>query len=117
MQPLGIHHVSINVTDTAAAVDFYTVVLGLGERTDRPDFSFAGAWLDLAGQQVHLLEIDMPTQKGQHFAMWVADLDAAVAEIRERGVTVSDPKPVGPGRQAFLHDPSGNLVELNEPST
>jgi glyoxylase I family protein len=116
MQALGIHHVSINVTDTAAAVDFYTTVLGLTVRTDRPDFSFGGAWLNLGSQQVHLLEIDLPTQKGQHFAMWVADLDAAVAEIRSHGVAVSDPKPVGPGRQAFLHDPSANLVELNEPS-
>lgn len=116
MQALGIHHVSINVTDTAAAVDFYTTVLGLTVRADRPDFSFGGAWLNLGGQQVHLLEIDMPTHKGQHFAMWVADLDSAVAEIRDRGIAVSDPKPVGPGRQAFLHDPSGNLVELNEPS-
>ena len=114
--PLGIHHVSINVTDTAAAVDFYTSVLGLTVRTDRPDFSFAGAWLDLAGQQVHLLEIDMPDDRGQHFAIGVADLDAVVSEIRGRGITVSDPKPVGSGRQSFLHDPSGNLVELNQSS-
>jgi hypothetical protein len=28
---------------------------------------------------------------------------------------VSDPSPVGTGRQAFLHDPSGNLVELHQP--
>ena len=117
MQTLGIHHVSINVSDTAAAIDFYTRVLGLTERSDRPDFPFAGAWLDLAGQQVHLLEIDVPTQKGQHFAVWVADLDEAVADIRAKGITVSDPKRVGPGRQAFLHDPSGNLIELNEPGS
>ncbi len=116
MTPLGIHHVSINVNDTAAAVDFYTSVLGLTVRTDRPDFSFAGAWLDLAGQQVHLLEIDMPDDRGQHFAIGVADLDAVVSEIRGRGITVSDPKPVGSGRQSFLHDPSGNLVELNQSS-
>ncbi|MFM2078576.1 MAG: hypothetical protein RJA49_2466 [Actinomycetota bacterium] len=115
MRPLGIHHVSINVRDTAAAVEFYTGVLGLTVRTDRPDFSFAGAWLDLAGQQVHLLEIPMPEERGQHFAVLVDDLDAVVAEIRGGGVTVSDPKPVGSGRQSFLHDPSGNLVELNEP--
>jgi catechol 2,3-dioxygenase-like lactoylglutathione lyase family enzyme len=116
MRPLGIHHVSINVTDTAAALDFYVGVLGLGVRADRPDFSFAGAWLDIGGQQVHLLEVPMPDQKGQHFAVWVDDLDATVAEIRAKGVTVSNPKPVGPGRQAFVHDPSGNLVELNEPA-
>ena len=114
MTPLGIHHVSINVTDTAAAVEFYTSVLGLTVRDDRPNFSFAGAWLDLAGQQVHLLEIDMPDDHGQHFAIGVADLDGAVAEIRDRGVTISEPKPVGNGRQSFLHDPSGNLVELNQ---
>jgi catechol 2,3-dioxygenase-like lactoylglutathione lyase family enzyme len=115
MRPLGVHHVSINVADTSAAIDFYTNVLGLVQRTDRPDFPFAGAWLDLGDQQVHLLEIEVPTQTGQHFAMWVADLDGVVAEVRSHGVTVSEPRRVGPGRQAFLHDPSGNLVELNEP--
>ncbi|MDO8361729.1 MAG: VOC family protein [Actinomycetota bacterium] len=115
MQPLGVHHVSINVADTAAAVEFYTSVLGLSVRDDRPDFGFAGAWLNLAGQQVHLLELAMPEDRGQHFAIEVADLDAAVAEICAKGVTVSDPKPVGSGRQAFLRDPSGNLVELNQP--
>lgn len=115
MQALGIHHVSINVTDTAAALDFYVGVLGMTVRTDRPDFSFAGAWLDIGGQQVHLLEVPMPDQKGQHFALWIHDLDATVEELRAKGVTVSDPKPVGPGWQAFLHDPAGNLVELNQP--
>ncbi len=115
MKALGVHHVSINVDDTAAAVDFYTGVLGLTVRDDRPDFDFAGAWLDLGDQQVHLLELAVPEGRGQHFAVWVDDLDGAVEEIRGKGVTVSNPKPVGSGRQAFLHDPAGNLVELNEP--
>jgi len=106
--------VSINVSDTAAAVEFYTSVLGLTARHDRPNFSFAGAWLDLAGQQVHLLEIDVPDDCGQHFAIGVADIDSVVAEIRGRGVIVSDPKPIGSGLQSFLHDPAGNLVELNQ---
>jgi catechol 2,3-dioxygenase-like lactoylglutathione lyase family enzyme len=47
--------------------------------------------------------------------MRVADIDAAVADIRGHGVRVSDPQTVGPGRQAFLRDPSGNLIELNQP--
>jgi glyoxylase I family protein len=116
MQPLGVHHVSINVHDTAAAVEFYTTVLGLSVRADRPDFSFAGAWLDLAGQQVHLLEIEVPPDHGQHFAIAVADLDEAVAEVRAHGVAVSDPSPVGASRQAFLYDPSGNRIELHQPA-
>jgi hypothetical protein len=28
---------------------------------------------------------------------------------------VSDAMTTGPGRQAFLNDPSGNQIELNEP--
>lgn len=114
MRPLGIHHVSINVHDTAAAVDFYTRVLGLTVRDDRPAFSFEGAWLDLGSQQVHLLELAVPDDRGQHFAIHVGDLDAVVGEIRARGIDVPDPKPVGTGRQTFLHDPSGNRIELHE---
>jgi catechol 2,3-dioxygenase-like lactoylglutathione lyase family enzyme len=63
---------------------------------------------------VHLLESEPPASVGQHFALQVADLDAAVAELRGQGLTVSDASPVGTGRQAFLNDPSGNGVELHE---
>jgi len=115
MRPAGLHHVSINVDDVPAARDFYVRVLGLTERADRPDFSFGGAWLDAGNQQVHLIEADVPPSLGQHFALAVTDLDAAVAELRALGVPVTDPVPVGPGRQAFVTDPAGNRVELQEP--
>jgi glyoxylase I family protein len=116
MRPDGLHHVSLNVRDVPAALDFYTRVLGLTERPDRPDFSFGGAWLDAGGQQVHLIEADdVPPSVGQHFALAVTDLDGAVAELRAQGVVVSDPIGVGTGRQSFLDDPAGNRVELQEP--
>ena len=115
MQPAGLHHVSINVDDVPAARDFYVRVLGLTERADRPDFSFGGAWLNAGDQQVHLIEADVPPSMGQHFALAVTDLDAAVAELRAGGVQVTDPVPVGPGRQAFVTDPAGNTVELQQP--
>jgi glyoxylase I family protein len=116
MQPLGVHHVSINVNDLHEAVTFYTQVLGLTVRTDRPDadIGVGGAWLDVGGQQVHLLEAGPPAGVGQHFAIRVEDLDAAVAELRRRDVSVGDPSGIGTGRQAFLSDPSGNLVELHQ---
>jgi catechol 2,3-dioxygenase-like lactoylglutathione lyase family enzyme len=114
MEPLAIHHVSINVDDVDAAVAFYTDVLGASVRTDRPDFSFGGAWLDLGGQQVHLIEGAVPPTLGQHFAVLVADLDVAVAELRTKGVEVPEPSPVGTGRQTFVADPSGNTVELHQ---
>ena len=117
MQPLGVHHVSINVADAEEALAFFTEVLGLTVRGDRPDFSVGGAWLDLGDQQVHLIETDVPDDKGQHFAIRVADLAAAVAELRSRGIDVTDPSPVGTSLQSFLHDPSGNRIELHQPAT
>jgi catechol 2,3-dioxygenase-like lactoylglutathione lyase family enzyme len=114
VQPAGVHHVSINTPDVDAAVRFYVDVLGLQARTDRPDFGFPGAWLDAGSQQVHLIGLDAPEAKGQHFAILVDDLDAAVADVRGHGVEVSDPSPVGTSRQAFLSDPAGNQIELHQ---
>jgi glyoxylase I family protein len=114
MQPLAVHHVSINVADVEVAQRFYTGILGLRARTDRPDFGFGGAWLDAGGQQVHLIEGTPPPGLGQHFALLVEDLDGTVAELREGGLEVSDPRPVGSSRQAFVADPSGNVIELHQ---
>ncbi len=118
MRSVAVHHVSVNVRDADEAIRFYTETLGLRRRDDRPDFGFGGAWLDLGGQQVHLIETGdggVPDDRGQHFAVEVDDLDAAVAELREAGIEIGDPTPVGTGRQAFLHDPSGNRIELHQP--
>ncbi|HZQ27592.1 MAG TPA: VOC family protein [Acidimicrobiales bacterium] len=118
MQALGVHHVSINVADLDAAVRFYTDVLGFSVRPDRPELRVDGVWLDTApgggAQQVHLIVADVPPAKGQHFAVLVADLDKAVADVRGAGTPVTDPAPVGTSRQAFLSDPDGNLIELHQ---
>lgn len=114
MRPLGVDHVAVNVSDVPAAVEFYTRVLGLSRRSDRPDLGIAGAWMDAGGQQVHFVEAPVPDGLGQHFSLLVEDLDAAVAEIRELGVAVSDPTVIGADRQAFLVDPSGNAIELHQ---
>ena len=116
MRAVGVHHVSVNVNDVPKALAFYVDVLGLTQRDDRPDFGFGGAWLDLGAQQVHLIEATPPADIGQHFALEVEDLDAIVHELRGRGVDVTTPAKVGSGRQSFLHDPSGNRIELNEPA-
>jgi glyoxylase I family protein len=114
VRTLGVHHVAINVDDVDAAVRFYVDALGMSVRDDRPDLGFAGAWLDAGGQQVHLLEAPVPDNRGQHFAIWVEDLDAVVGELRGRGLQVSDPSPIGSDRQAFVRDPAGNGVELHQ---
>jgi catechol 2,3-dioxygenase-like lactoylglutathione lyase family enzyme len=116
MKPAGIHHVSICVADADAGLAFYRDVLGLTQ-LPRPDLG-PGHWLDAGGQQVHLMQSDEPRPKSDHFAIRVDDLDAAVADLRkaDQKVFTSDPIP-GAGRQAFLHDPFGNFIELNQPDT
>lgn len=114
MKPVAVHHVSINVSDVDVALAFYVDRLGLTPRTDRPDFGFPGAWLDAGAQQVHLIQGDAPANVGQHFAVQVADIDAAIAELRADRIEVSDAFAVGTSRQAFLSDPSGNGIELHE---
>ena len=115
VKPAALHHVSINVDDVDAALAFYVGALGLEVRTDRPALDFGGAWLGVGGQQVHLIEAARVPDQGQHFALAVDDLAAAVRELRGRGLEVSEPTAVGTSLQAFVSDPAGNLVELHQP--
>jgi glyoxylase I family protein len=112
VQPTGIHHVSINVSDLDRSVRFYTETLGLTVHPDRPELDVDGAWLDLPSGQVHLIVGMVPPANGQHFAVGVRDLDDAVAVLRDVGVAVRGPFPVGGARQAFVADPDGNAIEL-----
>jgi len=114
MEPVAIHHVSLNVSDVEQGVAFYTGVLGGTLRDDRPDFGIGGAWINLGTQQVHLIEAPVPPNVGQHFAVQVLDLDAVVQELRAKGLEVGDPIVVGRNRQTFVNDPAGNAVELHQ---
>ena len=114
----GVHHVSLNVRSIDEAAKFYLDVLGL-ETLPRPDLGFAGIWLGAGPQQIHLMEDPQhDASRSQHFAFRVDDIDAVVAELRARGIRTSQVMDVpGAGRQAFLRDPSGNLLELNQPGS
>lgn len=116
MELHGVHHVSINVGDHAEAHRFYTDVLGLTE-LPRPDLGFPGSWLAAGDQEIHLLEVEgVEAPKGQHFALRVHDLDVAIAHLADHGVSTTQPSEIaGVCRQAFFQDPTGNLIELNQP--
>jgi catechol 2,3-dioxygenase-like lactoylglutathione lyase family enzyme len=113
VKPLAVHHVSINVADIDRSLEFYTGVLGLTKRSDRPDIG-PGAWLDAGSQQVHLIQASVPPNLGQHLALLVEDLPAAIADLRASGIELSDPMPIGSNLQSFLLDPDGNAVELHQ---
>jgi catechol 2,3-dioxygenase-like lactoylglutathione lyase family enzyme len=114
----GVQHVALEVDDLDAALSFYQGVLGL-QLAPRPEaLGPNGAWIDTGVGQIHLTAVDpyVATTSSQHLALEVDDIEVAVARLREAGVEVSDWFDLGAGRQAFLRDPAGNLLEINQPS-
>ncbi len=121
MAVLSMHHVSLLVADTQAAVDFYCNVLGLPLCNDRPELGFPGAWLQVGAQQIHLLELPNPDPiegrpqhggRDRHTAFAVDNLAAIEAELEKRQLEFSRSKS---GRAAiFFRDPDGNGIECIE---
>lgn len=111
-----VHHVSLNVADLEAAYTFYTETLEMPV-LQRPDFGFPGAWLDAGEQQIHLIEAErFEAPGGQHVAFQVDDIAATITELEDRGVEVSPASEIdGVCFQAFFSDPTGNLIEINQP--
>jgi len=114
----GFHHAGFLVTDIERAAVFYEGVLGLSS-LPRPDFGFRGRWYDLGhGHQLHLMETDRsPGNTGlanfdRHIALVVQDIEAAAQQLAEMGVEVSHGSGRVGGRQLFVRDPDGNMIEL-----
>lgn len=118
---LFMHHVSLLVTDTARALDFYHGILGLPVNDSRPDLGYPGAWLDVGRQQIHLLELVLPDDnrpgathggRDRHFALIIDDLDGLKAHLESCGIDYTESRS---GRRAlFCRDYDGNAVELIE---
>jgi glyoxylase I family protein len=114
-----IHHVSLVVSDTERALAFYRDLLGMSLVEERPALGFPGAWLEVGGQQIHLLEVPNPDPvsgrpahggRDRHTAFTVSDVEALADRLASAGVTVSRSKS---GRPAFFcRDPDGNALEF-----
>ncbi len=115
---LQLDHVALHVKDVQATSEFYQKVLGL-KRMDRPNFSFNGAWLKLGEKQsLHLiegLERDViNSNRGDHFALLVDDIEAWAEHLVSLGVSHRGPKTRADGAfQIFIDDPDAHSVELS----
>ncbi|MDH3561171.1 MAG: VOC family protein, partial [Gammaproteobacteria bacterium] len=90
-----IHHVSLLISDTQRALDFYHGVLGLPLVPDRPEMGFPGAWLRIGEQQLHLLELpqQLATEtaslhggRDRHFALAVGDFESLRQALEANGI-------------------------------
>ena len=119
---VSLHHVSIVVTDLAAAKAFYAGVLGL-EELPRPPFDFDGAWYAVGDRQLHLI-VHPPARtlrgttqidsRDGHFALRVSTYAETLAWLRSRGVAVRESRlNATPWAQLYVTDPDGNVIEFN----
>jgi methylmalonyl-CoA/ethylmalonyl-CoA epimerase len=132
MEILKIDHLGIAVNSIAEGKNFWSDVLGLdfeGAETVEAQ-KVTTAFFPVGESEVELLESTSPDgpvakyiekrgQGIQHVAFRVADIEAALAELKEKGIRLIDEKPrhgAGGAKIAFLHPKATNgvLVELCE---
>jgi len=130
MKVLKIDHLGIAVNSIEEGKGFWSDVLGLefeGAETVQEQ-KVTTAFFPVGDSEVELLESTAPDgpvakyieKKGQgiqHVAFRVEDIDAALAELKEKGVRLIDETPrigAGGAKIAFLHPKATNgvLVEL-----
>ena len=134
MEILKIDHLGIAVNSIEDGKNFWAEVLGLqfeGSETVEAQ-KVTTAFFPVGESEVELLESTSPDgpvakfidKKGtgfQHVAFRVADIEAALEELKEKGIQLIDQKPrigAGGAKIAFLHPKAtgGVLVELCERS-
>ena len=132
--PKRIDHVAIIVRNIEQALVFYRDTLGImpSEIKEVPTEQVRIAFLPMGGpngSEIELIEPITPNssltrfleKRGEglhHICLEVADIDAALAEMQEKGVPVLDKQPriAAAGRAIFLHPKGTNgvLLELLE---
>ncbi|MGQ9781446.1 MAG: VOC family protein [Nitrososphaeria archaeon] len=118
-------HTSLYVKDMDAAVKFYTEILGMKlirRRKETPQDNAERAFL-ASDDGPYRIELTQPktsrpnTEKLDHIAFDVENLDGVLEELRQKGVTiVRGPTKVltAPIRIAFIKDNDGIMIELIE---
>lgn len=125
-QPTDRVSVRYMVDDVAAAVDFYTKMLGFEVLTNFPP-----AFADVARGRLRVLLSGPTSSAGRampdgakpgpggwnRIHLIVDDLESEVARLRAAGAPFRNEIISGPGgQQILLQDPSGNVIELFQPA-
>lgn len=130
----ALHHVGATVSDLDASIAWYGETLGFELLSSYGWPGLRAAFIGRGDIRIELFQNDAAAPMADdrrrpdanlrlggigHLALGVADLDAAVADLRGRRVEIVAPPrevPDGSGsRFAFIHDNEGMLVELFEP--
>jgi predicted enzyme related to lactoylglutathione lyase len=103
---------NIPVRDREAAGEWYERLFG--RPPDLLPNAREAAW-QLTDTGWIVIEADPPRAGTALHTLLVADLDALLAEIAQRGVPVGPVETIGPGvRQAIVADPDGNRLKVGQ---
>ena len=115
--------ISIPVKDQQVAKKFYTEVLGGNVEADRPmDPAGKMRWISiqLPGVETRLTLVtwfpQMPPGSAQGIVLATGDIAAAYAELRKRGLALSEIKKQPYAQEATFSDPDGNGWVLQQPA-
>lgn len=112
----GVDFVAVPTTDIDGAVEFYGTTLGLRRSAYRPERNFA----EFETGNLTLSIINPAGMGMEHhvsrnaIALHVDDIEAARAELEQRGVTfMGETFDTGVCHMAFFTDPNGNALMLH----
>jgi catechol 2,3-dioxygenase-like lactoylglutathione lyase family enzyme len=124
-----VNHVALKVTDVDKSRDFYEKVIGL-KKIPRPKINIPGEWYGLGEGALHLIggerRRDGIDPTGPHIAVQVEDIDDTKRALTEMGINFLDAEVMiarmnlSPdqakmvGRQVWVQDPDGNVLELQQ---
>jgi len=118
----GLSHACYLVSDLEATLDFYRDGLGLPVAFEYVDEAGVptGAYVHVGERTfIELFQRDPEPTPGdasyRHISLEVGDMEGTVAELRQRGLTVTGLKMGNDNSwQAWLTDPDGNRIELQQ---
>ena len=119
----GIDHAAISVVDLERSRKFYEEVLGLKVSPREHQKPGTEYFLDCGSSLVGLIQGDPKGEKhllqdsglgGNHvsFRVPTKEFDAAVAELKKRGVTITFEKKRERSWSVYFLDPDGNKLEI-----
>jgi catechol 2,3-dioxygenase-like lactoylglutathione lyase family enzyme len=123
IKPRGVVHFAIPVSDLEASAKFYTELLGLTylrySEAYQMTFLMAGKdYVILCKSEVPIRTNAEGSRRVHHaFAVDPAAYDDAKAFLQQNGVAIVDEEARStgtfPGRQFYIHDPDGNVIEFS----
>ncbi|HHZ04053.1 methylmalonyl-CoA epimerase [Acetomicrobium hydrogeniformans] len=132
MKTVGVDHIGIAVKSIDEALKFWEEALGIKctGREEVAEQKVVTAFLPLGGTEIELLEPTSPESpiskfiesRGEgihHLALKVEDIEAALQELKDKGIRLIDEKPrcgAGGAKIAFVHPKAagGVLLEISE---